>query len=59
MTVKEAIEILPKNQFMQVHRSFIVNLFLIDKMERHQLHIDNTLIPVSTFFLQPVRSKLL
>jgi len=58
MTVKEAIEILPKNQFMQVHRSFIVNLFLIDKMERHQLHIDNTLIPVSTSFLPNVRSKL-
>src|SRR5690554_475981 len=59
MTIKEAIEILPKNQFMQVHRSFIVNLFLIDKMERHQLRIDKTLIPVSTSFLENVRSKLL
>jgi DNA-binding LytR/AlgR family response regulator len=58
MTIKEAIEILPKNQFMQVHRSFIVNLFLIDKMERHQLRINKTLIPISTSFLPNVRSKL-
>jgi DNA-binding LytR/AlgR family response regulator len=59
MTIKEAIEILPENQFIQVHRSFIVNLFLIDKMERHQIRIDNTLIPISTSFLSDVRSKLL
>lgn len=59
MTIKEAIEILPKNQFIQVHRSFIVNLFLIDKMERHQIVIDKFLIPVSSSFLLSVRSKLL
>lgn len=59
MTIKEAIEILPDNQFIQVHRSFIVNLFLIDKMERHQIRIDNSLIPISASFLPNVRSKLL
>src|SRR5699024_3750327 len=26
ITIKEAIELLPKDQFIQVHRSFIVNL---------------------------------
>lgn len=59
MTIKEAIEILPDNQFIQVHRSFIVNLFLIDKMERHQIRIDNSLIPISASFLPNVRSRLL
>jgi len=59
MTIKEVLELLPKSQFIQVHRSFVVNLFLIDKMERHQIRIDNALIPVSASFLSNVRSKLL
>lgn len=59
MTVKEALEILPKSQFIQVHRSFIVNLSHIDKIERHQIRIDTTLIPVSISFLSNVRNKLL
>lgn len=59
LTIKEAIKLLPENQFTQVHRSFIVNIFLIDKMERHQIRIDKTLIPVSISFLPTIRSKLL
>lgn len=59
MTIREAMELLPKIQFIQVHRSFIVNLSYIDKMEKHQIRIDNISIPISTSFLPDVRSKLL
>lgn len=59
MTVKETIEILPENQFLQVHRSFIVNLNYINKIERHQLIISESSIPISSSFLPMVRQKLI
>lgn len=59
ITIKEAIELLPKDQFIQVHRSFIVNLSYIEKMERHQIIISENIIPVSLSFLPIVRQKLI
>lgn len=55
MTIKEALELLPKEQFIQVHRSFIINLFQVDKMEKHQIVISKNTIPVSSSFLPVVR----
>ena len=58
MTIKEAIDILPPEQFIQVHRSFIINLFQVDKMEKHQVVISKNIIPVSSSFLPVVRKKI-
>lgn len=46
MTITEAIELLPTDQFMRVHKSYIVALDRIEKIERHQLTIGKALIPL-------------
>ena len=46
-TFIEAINLLPSNKFIRVHRSFLVAVNKIDKVERHQVTINKTIIPVS------------
>ena len=47
MTISEATEMLPKDQFMRVHKSYIIALDRIEKIERHQLTIGKTQVPLS------------
>ncbi len=47
MTIGEAIEMLPTDQFMRVHKSFIIALGRIEKIERHQLTIGKVQVPLS------------
>ncbi len=48
MSMKKIIEQLPANDFMRVHRSFIVNLNKITTIERNRIIFDNKVyIPVS------------
>ena len=46
-TFIEAINLLPSNKFVRVHRSFVVAVSKIDKLERHQVTINKSIIPVS------------
>lgn len=50
MTITEAIELLPADQFMRVHKSYIVALDRIEKIERHQLTIGKALIPLGASY---------
>jgi two-component system, LytTR family, response regulator len=45
-TFLEAINLLPANRFVRVHRSFLVATNKIDKAERHQLTINKNKIPL-------------
>ena len=47
ITMKKLIEKLPQNQFMKVHRSFIVNLNKIKDIEDNTLVIKKKVIPIS------------
>lgn len=48
MTVAEALTQLPADRFMRIHKSFIVNLNQIDKIERHQILMsDKRPVPLS------------
>lgn len=47
MTISEAAEMLPNDQFMRVHKSYIVAIDRIEKIERHQLPIGKAQIPLS------------
>ncbi|ADB41105.1 LytR/AlgR family response regulator transcription factor [Spirosoma linguale] len=47
MTITEAIDLLPADQFMRVHKSYIVALDRIEKIERHQLTIGKAQIPLA------------
>jgi two-component system, LytTR family, response regulator len=46
-TFGEVINLLPAAKFVRIHRSFIVAVNKIDKVERHQVTISNIAIPVS------------
>jgi two-component system, LytTR family, response regulator len=51
MTMTEANELLPKANFFKTHKSFIVNLSKVEKIEKHQLTLtDNSLVPLAANF---------
>ena len=50
LNYKKLEEILPKNQFVRVHKSFIVALDKIDSIERNRIKIGDRLIPISETF---------
>ncbi|MFC0261103.1 LytR/AlgR family response regulator transcription factor [Fontibacter flavus] len=57
MTLAETEKILPSH-FLKTHRSFLVNAKKIDKIEKHQLHIGNTKIPVSGSYFEELIGKI-
>src|SRR4051812_14731117 len=46
MTLTEVELLLPEKQFIRIHRSFIVAVNKIDKLERHQLLINGSVLPI-------------
>jgi len=50
LTIAEVVSLLPADIFARVHRSYIVNKTKVDRIERHQLHIGKTVIPVGGAF---------
>lgn len=46
-TFAEAINLVPADKFLRVHRSFLVAINKIDKIERHQVTLRNKKVPVS------------
>jgi DNA-binding LytR/AlgR family response regulator len=51
-TFNEAIVLLPADKFVRVHRSFVVAISRIDKVERHQVTIGKSKIPVGEAYSQ-------
>jgi two-component system LytT family response regulator len=54
MTITEVEAMLPAKQFIRIHRSFIAALNKIDKIERHQLTINGSILPVGSSYYQNV-----
>lgn len=44
--MSEIINMLPENQFVRVHKSFIVSMKHVEKIEKHQLTINGKNIPI-------------
>jgi DNA-binding LytR/AlgR family response regulator len=57
-TIKQVIEELPKNIFIQVHRAFIVNKNKIDKFNIKSIVVKDTIIPVSRNYLETISNIL-
>jgi DNA-binding LytR/AlgR family response regulator len=57
-TFAEAINQLPSDKFVRVHRSFVVAVGKIDKVERQQVSIGKTPIPVSEAYTQDLTNAL-
>ena len=57
-TFSELINLLPSDKFIRVHRSYVVSVDKIDKLERHQLTINKITIPMSEAYRKDVASVL-
>jgi len=57
-TFQETINLLPTDKFVRIHRSYLVSVNKIDKLERHQVTINGNKIPVSEAYLQNLTSIL-
>ncbi len=47
MSLKELIEVLPENNFLRCHKSYIVNSTKVKSIEGNVLYLDNHKIPIS------------
>ena len=57
-TFMEAMNLLPPERFVRVHRSYIISVHKIDKIERHQVTISNRKIPVSGAYREDLNAAL-
>ena len=58
LRLKDIYEMLPLNDFMQVHRSYIVQLAKIDKVDGEIIEINGRNIPVSRTYLEELYERL-
>ena len=58
LRLKDIYEMLPQTEFMQVHRSFIVQLSKIDKVDGEVIEINGRTIPVSRTYLSELYERL-
>lgn len=54
MTLSEVEFMLPDKQFIRVHRSFIVAINKIDKLERHQLLVNGSVLPIGSSYYSSI-----
>jgi two-component system LytT family response regulator len=57
MTLAETEKLLPPH-FLKTHRSFLVNIHQIDKVEKHQVILQGKPVPVSASFYEELMEKL-
>ncbi len=57
-TFNEVINLLPADKFVRVHRSYLVAVSKIDKLERYQITINKITIPIGEAYSQNVSSIL-
>jgi two-component system, LytTR family, response regulator len=58
MTFGEVLTLLPSTKFVRIHRSYVVAVAKIDKVERHQLTIRKYIIPISEVYGQNLAEAL-
>src|ERR1700744_261995 len=59
LTIKGILEKLPPEKFLQVHKSYIVNIDSVKTIEGNMLHVGGTKITIGQSFLDEVMNKLL
>lgn len=58
MTITRVLEILPKENFLRVHKSYIVAVSSISKLDKQFIYIGNTQIQVSAAYRKAVQDKI-
>ncbi len=59
MTIGEMLALLPPDQFLRTHKSYLVAVRAVQKVERHQLTVGGVLIPLATSYRDAVMARLL
>jgi DNA-binding LytR/AlgR family response regulator len=57
-TMKEFVDKLPANQFLQVHKSFCINIRFITAIDHSSIWLKKNRIPIGRSYLEPVRKAL-
>jgi len=55
MTITECEALLPSDRFVRIHRSFIAAINKVQKIERHQLTINGSILPIGTSYMGGVK----
>lgn len=50
LTMQETLDLLPGEQFARIHRSYIVARDKVDKLERHQVHVQDQALPLGSAY---------
>lgn len=58
MPLKEVVNILPNQLFVQVHKSFIISIRKIDKISDNQIYVQNKKITIGKIFREPLNKML-
>jgi two-component system LytT family response regulator len=48
--MSETLKILPKEDFTQVHRSYIISKSKVESLDKHNIYLKNNVIPIGTSF---------
>jgi DNA-binding LytR/AlgR family response regulator len=59
MTMKYLAELLPSNQFVRVHRSYLVNQIFVNSIGKNQININMTQIPIGERYKEAVNKMLM
>ncbi|WAC14885.1 LytR/AlgR family response regulator transcription factor [Dyadobacter pollutisoli] len=57
-SLSSLMEKLPANQFVRIHRSFIIALAKIESIERNRVLIDKTEIPIGEFYREDLLKRI-
>ena len=49
---------MPEDQFIQVHKSFIINKAYVDKISGNEIYVNNNRIPIGRTYKQELLQKL-
>jgi DNA-binding LytR/AlgR family response regulator len=58
MKLAEIMEKLPGEAFVRIHKSYVIAISKIDRIERHQITMGNTKLPLSTTFREELLARL-
>lgn len=58
MTLREAMEKLPPGKFLRIHKSYVVAVFRVDKIERGQVMVGGRYLPVSATFREVLMKQV-
>lgn len=59
MTVQEMLQLLPSDRFLRVHKSYIVALAAVQKIEKHQLTLGKHYVPLAAAYREEIEERLL